>query len=74
MITISCKNGRIFSAINEDYMDAECKLQIAYYKAQGCIIEVVESFVFSPPHKCEHCDELEHNFENLIDEITSRIC
>lgn len=69
MITISCKNGRIFSGINEDYMGAEEELQIAYYKAQGCIVETVESFQFSPEHDCEHCESLEHRFEMLIETI-----
>ena len=69
MITISCKNGRIFSGMNPDFLDAEGKLQIAYYKAQGCIVEVVDSFEFGEPHDCEHCDNLEHEFENLIEQI-----
>jgi len=69
MITISCKNGRIFSGINENYMGAEEELQIAYYKAQGCVVETVESFVFSPEHDCEHCKSLEHRFEILIETI-----
>lgn len=69
MITISCKNGRIFSGINEEYMGAEEELQIAYYKAQGCIVEKVENFTFSEPHDCEHCKSLEHKFEMLIEAI-----
>jgi hypothetical protein len=69
MTIISCKNGRIFSGINEDYIGAEEELQIAYYKAQGCVVETVESFQFSPEHDCEHCKSLEHRFEMLIETI-----
>lgn len=72
-ITISCKNGNIFSGINEDYMDAESKLQIAYYKAQECIVETVESFSFGKGCDCEHCNQLEHEFDVLIDEIKDEI-
>ncbi len=69
MITISCKNGRIFTGINEDFLDAETKLQIAYYKAQGCVIETIESFRFNGECDCEHCESLEHEFEDLIEQI-----
>lgn len=74
IVTISCKNGRVFSAMREDAMDAEMKLRIAYYKAQGCNIDNLkdDNFEFNKKHEheCEHCSSLEHEFENLIDEIT----
>jgi hypothetical protein len=73
MITISCKSGNIFCGMNEEYMDAETKLQIAYYKAQGCIVENVESFSFGSGCDCEHCNQLEHEFEELIEEIKGEL-
>ena len=68
MRAIMCKNRAIFSACNSNYIDAEWKLQEWYYKAQGCIIEEVETVVFSKCD-CEHCQSLEHEFENLIEEV-----
>jgi hypothetical protein len=72
MITISCKNGSIFCGMDEDFNGAEEKLQIAYYKAQGCIVETVETFKFGPECKCDHCTSLEHEFETLIEEIIEK--
>jgi hypothetical protein len=71
MIAIKCKNGRTFVGINESFLDAETKLQIAYYKSQDCLIEVVETVKFEPPHDCKHCSSLEHKFEELIEELKS---
>lgn len=71
MIIIKSKCGSIFQGMNEDFMDAEMKLNIAYYKAQGCTVENVESFKFSENCNCEDCNKLEHDFENLIEEIKS---
>lgn len=71
MIVIKSKCGRIFQGMNEDYMDAEMKLSIAYYKAQGCIVEQVESFKFDEDCNCEDCNKLEHEFDSLIEEIKS---
>ena len=51
--------------------DAEWKLQEAYYKAQGCEVVKDDNLRFSNPNDyfCSHCNSLEHEFENLIDEI-----
>jgi hypothetical protein len=68
MVGIKCKSGNVFSACNSNYVDAEWKLQEAYYKAQGCEVEESESVKFSNCD-CEHCKTLEHEFEKLIDEI-----
>lgn len=68
MIVIKCKSGNIFSATVAKYADAEWKLQEAYYKAQGCIVEKQESATFGSCN-CDHCDSLEHKFEDLIEEI-----
>jgi hypothetical protein len=71
MIVIKCKNGHTFQAMNIEFLDAEEKLHIAYYKAQGCIVENVVS-IFSDKtemDKCEECSKLEHNFDELIEEI-----
>jgi hypothetical protein len=70
MVAIKCKSGRIFSACNENYMDAEWKLQEAYYKAQGCTVELLDEVRFSEC-ECDHCKSLEHEFENLIEEVKS---
>jgi len=70
MITIiKSKCGAIFQGISNDHIDAEMRLNIAYYKAQGCEIETVESFSFSEICSCEHCKKIEHKFEELIEEI-----
>ena len=72
MIGIKCKSGHVFSACNENYIDAEWKLQEAYYKAQGCEVELSNEVRFSECN-CEHCQSLEHEFENLIEEIKSEV-
>jgi hypothetical protein len=54
MIGIKCKSGHVFSACNENYIDAEWKLQEAYYKAQGCEVELSDEVRFSECN-CEHC-------------------
>ena len=70
MIGIKCKSGHVFSACNENYIDAEWKLQEFYYKAQGCEVVQEESLKFSQHDgSCSHCESLEHEFENLIEEI-----
>jgi len=69
MIAIKSKCGAVFLGISEDFLDAEMKLNIAYYKAQGCIVETVDEFSFSKKCRCEHCVKLEHKFEELIEEI-----
>ncbi|MFA9202182.1 MAG: hypothetical protein ACEQSC_01360 [Candidatus Nanopelagicaceae bacterium] len=71
MIGIKCKSGHVFAACNSDYIDAEWKLQEAYYKAQGCEVIKSESVRFSSCN-CKHCQSLEHEFENLIDEIQNQ--
>lgn len=68
MTAIQCKSGLNFSACVTEYIDAEWKLQEAYYKAQGCKVVQVESVNWGGC-KCEHCKNLEHNFEDLIEEI-----
>ncbi len=69
MTGIQCKNGHIFSMISDDFKDSEWKLQEYYYRAQGCKVIQEESLSFSPPSGCEHCKSLEHEFENLIEDI-----
>lgn len=68
MIGIKCKGGNVFSATIKRAVDAEWKLEEAYYKAQGC--EVIESKdIRLGKCSCEHCGTLEHNFHELLDEI-----
>ena len=70
MTGIQCRSGHVFSMINDNYKDAEWKLQEYYYKAQGCEVVTEEFLTFSDPHiYCSHCNSLEHEFENLIEEI-----
>lgn len=66
MIGIKCKSGVFFSACNENFIDVEWKLQEAYYKAQGCLVEEVKEVSFSNC-ECEHCKLLEHEFDSLIE-------
>jgi len=68
MIVIKCKSGKVFAATVAKYVDAEWKLQEAYYKAQGCTTEKVE-FVVAGNCNCGHCKSLEHNFDDLIEEV-----
>lgn len=72
MIGIKCKSGHVFSACNENYIDAEWKLQEAYYKAQGCEVELSDEIRFSECN-CNHCKSLEHEFEKLIEEVKSEV-
>lgn len=70
MTGIQCKNGHVMCMINDNYKDAEWKLQEYYYKAQGCLVVTEENLIFSSPNtECDHCNSLEHDFENLIDKI-----
>lgn len=71
MTGIQCRKGHIFAMCSDNHKDAEWKLQEFYYKAQGCEIVIEESLKFSNPNDyiCSHCDSLEHEFENLIEEI-----
>jgi hypothetical protein len=40
MIGIKCKSGTRFQLVTKITFDAEWKLQEAYYKAQGCEVEL----------------------------------
>lgn len=70
MTAIQCKSGKTFAGSVTSFIDAEWKLQEAYYKAQGCNVVQVDSVKFESC-KCEHCKNLEHKFEELIEEIRS---
>ena len=71
MTGIQCRKGHVFSMIVDHAKDAEWKLQEAYYKAQGCEVVMDDNLRFSNPNEyiCSHCNSLEHEFENLIEEI-----
>lgn len=71
MIGIQCRKGHIFSMIVDHKKDAEWKLQEYYYKAQGCEVVKDDNLRFSNPNDyfCSHCNSLEHEFENLIEEV-----
>lgn len=69
MIVIKCKSGNIFSAVVDEYADLEWKFQEMYYKAQGCIVETVETFAFNPC-ECDHCKTLKHKSEELFEELS----
>ena len=68
MIGIQCKSKQVFCAIVNGSEDAEWHLQVAYYKAQGCTVVDNEKVRFGSC-TCEHCETIEHNFEELIEEI-----
>lgn len=68
VIVIKCLCGTSFSAVVADYVDAEWKLQEAYYKAQGCLVEEQEQVNFGKCD-CDHSKSLEHEFESLIEEV-----
>ena len=68
MTAIQCKSGKTFAGSVTKYRDAEWKLQEAYYKAQGCKVVEVDSVTWEGC-ECEHCEGLEHKFEELIEEI-----
>ena len=68
MLAIKCKSGKTFAACVAKYADAEWKLQEAYYKAQGCTVEKVD-IVSAGNCNCEHCKSLEHDFDDLIEEV-----
>lgn len=70
MTGIQCRSGHVFSMINDNYKDAEWKLQEYYYIAQGCEVVEEENLHFSNPNNlCSHCESLEHEFETLIEII-----
>jgi len=68
---IQCKKGHVFSMIiDSESNSAEWKLQEFYYKAQGCELVKEDYLKFSQPDGlCSHCESLEHEFENLIEEV-----
>ena len=68
MLVIKCKNNGMFAACVEQYADAEWKLQEAYYVAQGCKLDKQETAGWDGC-ECEHCESLEHKFEELIEEV-----
>ncbi len=71
MTGIQCRSGHVFSMIiDSESNSAEWKLEEFYYKAQGCEVVVEESLRFSnSDNLCSHCESLEHEFENLIEQI-----
>ena len=71
MTGIKCKSGHVFSMIiDSEAKSAEWKLQEFYYKAQGCEVVTEDGLRFSEPNKlCPDCNSLEHEFENLIEEV-----
>ena len=68
---IQCKNGHVFAMIiDSESNTAEWKLEEHYYKSQGCEIVKEEYLSFSKHDAiCGFCNSLEHEFENLIEEI-----
>ena len=71
MTGIQCRSGHVFSMIiDSEAKSAIWKLEEAYYKAQGCEVVKEEYLKFSQHDGlCSHCESLEHEFENLIEEI-----
>lgn len=71
LVGIKCKSGSFFAACNSDFLDAEWKLQECYYIAQGCLVEESEEVRFSKCD-CDHCESLNHEFDEMIEEIKSQ--
>ena len=70
MTGIACIAGNIFSMTVNRAIDAEWKLQEAYYVAQGCQIIKGDNIRFAEKKcECDHCKTLEHKFHDLIEEI-----
>ena len=71
MVGIQCMSGHIFSMIiDSEAKNAEWKLEECYYMSQGCAVVTEEYLSFSKPdNNCPHCSILEHEFENLIEEV-----
>lgn len=71
MTGIQCRSGHVFSMIiDSEAKSAIWKLEEIYYKAQGCEVVKEDNLRFSDPNTyCSHCNSLEHEFENLIEEI-----
>lgn len=67
VVTIACKNGRIFSAcVEREAKGNEWFAQVGYYAQQGCVIEIVptdKSWSFGPDCGCDHCKTLKHDVE-----------
>jgi len=66
LITIACKNGRVFSAcLATDADDEDFLAEIGWYVKQGCILDTkkADSFRFESGDKnhCDHCKEIDHN-------------
>ena len=73
MTGIQCRKGHIFAMIVDNQVNsAEWKLEEAYYKAQGCEVVRDEHLRFAKPEMCSHCDSLEHEFKELIEEIKNQ--
>lgn len=73
MVGIQCRSGHIFSMIiDSGSKSAIWKLEEAYYKAQDCEVVSADNLrFFKHEILCPHCNSLEHEFENLIEEIKS---
>lgn len=70
MTGIQCKDGHIFSMIiDSENKSPEWVLESSYYVAQGCNIVIEDDLRFSNSKECSHCLNLEHKFEELIDQI-----
>lgn len=74
MTGIQCRSGHVFSMIiDSEANNAKWKLEECYYMSQGCEVVKEPSLSFSPPNKnCHHCSILEHEFENLIEEVKNK--
>lgn len=73
MTGIQCNQGHVFSMIIDSESEkAIWKLEECYYMSQGCEVIKEEDFKFSgDTGDCPHCSILEHDFEELMEEITN---
>jgi len=60
---IKCKEGRIFSAIEQDRIDDDWLREQKHYYEQGCAVEAVDKVEFKDCG-CLHCQSLNHEINN----------
>jgi hypothetical protein len=62
MVGIACKEGKVFSSIISNYIDAEWEAEVEYYKNQGCYVMYADALNLYGSCACNHCKMLIHEF------------
>lgn len=76
LTTVSCPCGqKVFFAVANEFIDSEAKLEIAYYKSQGCIVnDQYEGAINFGSCECELKENVQHDFHKLIEDIVDENC